>query len=230
MRQSLAEFIVHPANDPKTAYQLGVEPALRFTNTVGDVRDGAIFLWLGEDDRPAAAVQVFLHRNGNWYQEFSSLSTFPVSAEPVWKASSGVIFKPVPGAPKPSENPDMRLRQMKALLTDFSAEQDFPDDQRPVWEKLRLLTKPLARYGKPGKDVVDGALFAYVMTTDPEVYLMLEVRTGQNGPEWQYAFAVESMASVRGFWKGSEVWSLPLRQAWQDNRASYYIHNFGYDR
>ena len=46
-------------------YRLRPEPVLRFTNTVGDSRDGAIFLWLGEGGRPGAAVQVFQMRDGH---------------------------------------------------------------------------------------------------------------------------------------------------------------------
>ena len=44
---------------------------------------------------------------------------------------------------------------------------------------LRLLTTPVARYGKAGGVVEDGALFAFVEGTDPEVFLFLEVREGE---------------------------------------------------
>jgi len=227
MKASLVKINVHPVDDSKAAFRLLPDPVLRFTNSVGDVKDGAIFLWLGPDDRPAAAVQVFLHRNQGWFQEFSTLSTTRVAADGVWGPTrEAIVFKPVPDAPKPAETPEQRLRQMRALIEGFSGEQDMHKNEQTSWDPLRFLTKPLARYGKPGTDVLDGALFALVLTTDPEVYLMLEVRPGKDGPEWQYAFAAESTAALRCSLKGRRVWELPLRQAWLDRLAPYYIHYF----
>ena len=75
MKASLKVHAVHPADDPEVIFKLQSEPVMRFTNPVGTVKDGAIFLWTGADDRPEVAVQIFLHNNGTWYQEFSSLST-----------------------------------------------------------------------------------------------------------------------------------------------------------
>src|SRR5262245_58897888 len=63
MRRSLMAFEVHPASDRTTIFRLLPEPILRFTNPVGMSKDGAIFLWQGEADRPEAAVQVFLRRS-----------------------------------------------------------------------------------------------------------------------------------------------------------------------
>ena len=224
MKESLASITLRPSGDRTPPFVLKPEPVLRFTNSVGLAIDGAIFLWLGEGERPAAAVQVFMLRTGEWLEEFSSLSTSPLSAGEVWDARRpGVEFKLVPGAPKPAATAELRLRQMRDLAGGFSAEDDF---EQKSWQPLRLLTKPVARYGKAGTDVVDGALFAFVLTTDPEVYLMLEVRPGKGGPEWQYAFAPMTIYPVRAFWKGKEVWSLPYREAWTDRNAPFYARTF----
>jgi hypothetical protein len=224
MRSSLEVFKVQRVDDPSVTYRLEKEPVIRFTNPVGTSKDGAVFLWRGEGDRPEAAVQVFWHKNGNWFQEFSSFSPQPLSAGTVWTPGrAGVTFKPVPGAPRPAETTEQRLRQMRALAADFSAEDEA---ERRSWQKLRLLTKPFTRYGKSGGEIIDGALFSYVISTDPEVYLMLEARRGKDGPEWQYAFAPASIYALRGFWKKTEVWSLPYREAWTDSRAPFYVHYF----
>ena len=57
----------------------------------------------------------------------------------------GVEFKSIPGAPKPAETPEQRLRQMRLLTQDFAAEDYF---QNQSWQRLRLLAKPLARVRK----------------------------------------------------------------------------------
>ena len=148
MKASLKGHAVHPAADPKTIFKLQTEPVMRFTNSVGDVRDGAIFLWTGANQRPAVAVQIFLHINGTWYQEFSSLSTEPVAAGRRWHTTrGGVDFMPIPGAPLPAETAELRLRQIHDLVAGFSAEERLGEKS---WHKLRILTKPFARYGKPG--------------------------------------------------------------------------------
>jgi hypothetical protein len=216
MRRSLTAFDVHPAGDRGTTFRLLPEPIFRFTNPVGMSKDGAIFLWLGENDRPEAAVQVFLRRSDEqWVQELTSLSPAPFIAEaqdgPAWSPTrGGVEPKPIPGAPRPAEAGEQRLRQMRALTQDFVVEDDF---QGKSWQRLRLLSKPLARYGKPGTSLLDGALFSFVLGTDPEAYLMLEARIGPDGPEWQYAFAPMSIYALKATWKGKEVWSVPWRQA-----------------
>ena len=59
MKNSMAASEVRGGESGGDLYRLTTEPVLRFTNTVGDSRDGSIFLWLGDADRPEAAVQVF---------------------------------------------------------------------------------------------------------------------------------------------------------------------------
>lgn len=215
MRRSLMSFSVQPVDRPGPPFRLQPEPIFRFTNPVGTSRDGAIFLWFGEYDRPEVAVQVFVRRTDDqWVQEFTSLSPGPLIAQPrdgaAWSpAQGGVTLKPIPGAPKPAETPEQRLRQMRLLAQDFVAEDYF---QNQSWQRLRLLARPLARYGKPGSSLIDGALFSFVLGTDPEVYLMLEARTGNGGPAWQYAFAPMSTYALRASLKDREVWSLPYRR------------------
>jgi hypothetical protein len=77
MKQVLERYDVHSADEPRVAYRLRPDPACRFTNPVGFSRDGAVFLWLADDGRPAAAVQISLARAGHWFHDVSSLSTDP---------------------------------------------------------------------------------------------------------------------------------------------------------
>ena len=220
MKKSVADHTLHPAGDQNVTYRLQGEPAMRFTNSVGTVTDGTIFFWLDSDDRPVAAVQAYRTTSGSWHQAFSSLSAVPLSLGSVWNpARAGVDFKPVPGAPKPADTADQRLRQMHALHGGFKAEMNL---ELKVWHKLRPLTKPLLRYGKAGSDVIDGGVFAFVLTTDPEVYLLLEARRGKNGPEWHYAFAPEASAPIRCTWKGKDAWNFEFGPADNESRAPYY--------
>jgi hypothetical protein len=224
MKASLKHHAVHPVDDQSAELKLQSEPVMRFNNPVGDVQDGAIFLWTNADDRPEVAVQIFLHnKNGGWFQEFSSLSTAPLAAGEVWRTRErGIKFQAIPDAPRPAETAQLRLRQIRDLTAEFSAEQYY----NKTWENLRILTKPFARYGKRGTPIIDGVLLACVLTTDPEIYLLIEAREARDGPEWQYAFAPASIAPIRGFINKKEVWKLPYREAWTDSTAPYYVWGF----
>ena len=95
----------------------------------------------------------------------------------------GLVLKPLPGAPKPAGSAAQRLRQMRSLADGFRASDNF---KRKGWSELRLLPTPITRYGKDGTAPSDGALFAFVLGTDPEVFLFLEISSGKSGPVWQY--------------------------------------------
>ena len=215
--------------EPAAPLKLQPDPAFRLGDQGnGGILEGAIFTWAGADGRPGAAAQVFLHKHagrpdGEWKHEFTSLSTRPLSAteggDPRWTPDEpGVTFRPVPGAAKPEATAPRRLRQMRDLAAEFRAEDDFG---KLGFIPLRLLPTPIARYGKPGGSPEDGALFAFVQGTDPEVFLFLEVRAGADGPGWQYAAAPMSCWALKLAHKGERVWSLPLRSTEDPNRSFF---------
>jgi hypothetical protein len=213
MKTSMASYQVHSTAEPAMAYPLQAEPALRFTNPISGVSDGAVFFWIGGAGRPEATVQFYQGRSGTWVLELTSLSTAPFTAEGGlgldWRPErSGVEFRSIAGAPRPAETASERLRQMHALARAFAVEDHF---QRKSWHALRLLARPLARYGEPGSTPGDGAVFSFVLGTNPEAFLMIESRIGADGAEWQYALAPMTGYALKGSYQGQEVWSLPPR-------------------
>jgi len=79
-------------------------------------------------------------------------------------------------------------------------------------EELRLLPKPLYRYELKGvKDadpsLQDGAMFAFVMGTDPEVILLLEVMGRDDKVTWKYAFARATGTVANASLGSAVVWS-----------------------
>jgi hypothetical protein len=219
MKESVKSYEFTLAGDRVSAITLRPDPAFRLGRQGnGGILEGAIFLWADEVGRPEAAAQVFLLRHagrpdGQWLHEFTSLSTGTFTARqggvPRWSPEQpGVVFQPVPDAPRPAAAPTSRLRQIRALAADFRAEDNFGN---VGWEVLRMLSTPIARYGKTGGTPEDGALFAFVEGTDPEAFLFLEARPGKQGLEWQYALAPMSCWALKVQRKGQLVWSLPLR-------------------
>ena len=62
---------------------------------------------------------------------------------------------------------------MRDLAKEFTARQT---DRKDIDRDLRLLAQPIYRYEKTEGDLIDGGLFAFVLGTDPEAFLMIEAR------------------------------------------------------
>ena len=228
MREAMKGYEVAREGARPGPVRLRDVPAFRVGRQKGNLADGAIFLWLGEADRPEAAMEAFLLKepdapDGKWIHEFTSLATAPQIAHRDGKErwhplGPGLKFEPVPIAPKPAATPAQRARQVRAIADDFRAEDNFGDNG---WTALRMLTTPIARYGKAGSTAEDGALFAFVEGTDPEVFLFVEARPGRDGLEWHYALAPMGCWAVKVQLKGRPVWELPRRQTGDPSRPLF---------
>jgi hypothetical protein len=174
-----------------------VEQPLRFyTNPVrSNDQHGAIFLWT-EEGRPAVIGSIWSALNlqnpavrfvtHEWH---SLLSDPDVSAtrdgQAVWTSGqAGIAWEPLSGAPLPAASKSARLVQMRAIARRYSA-----TIQTQGESELRLMEQPLFRYAEGTADVVDGAIFDFAMTTDPELLLLVEARDTGGKRAWQIAFA-----------------------------------------
>jgi hypothetical protein len=87
---------------------------------------------------------------------------------------------------------------------------------------LRLLPRPLFQYEAIEAGVHEGALFAFVMGTDPELFLLLETRRTEAGPVWQYAVARFTTVSLQLSHDGREVWQCPAGTAFDGEQSYVY--------
>jgi hypothetical protein len=225
MKDSVTPYRIHRTAAGSPLFRLIAEPIFRLDNPVSQVKDSAIFLWTDPaTGRPEATIQMFRAPTGYWIHDWTSLSTGPIVAEvgrrAIWRPTPGLTFRPVPEAPAPAATPQTRLRQLRAMAEEFAATDDF---LRAGWSELRLLPKPWLRYGKVGSGIEDGALFAFAIGTDPEVFLMIESRPDPAGGfRWEYALAPMTSFEVRAFWKGKQVWTLPWRKDSFDPNEPFY--------
>ena len=228
MRDAMKIYGISRDADGSGSLKLLEEPVFRLGRQ-GNLLDGAVFLFVDEVGRPEVAIQPFLertetHPGGKWLHEFTSLSTGPLYARrggnTRWQPTTpGVEFRPLPDAPKPAASAAARLRQMRAIADEFVADDDFGGGG--TYRRLRMLTKPIARYGKPGGTPEDGALFAFVEDLDSEVFLFVEARQGKDGLKWQYGLAPMGCWAVKAKHKGREVWSLPRRSTGDPSQPLY---------
>ena len=227
MKRRAAEYEMYLGTDRKTKLSLLPEPVLRWANPVSGVKDGTVFLWTAAD-RPVIASSIFSYMPSRpvWIDQFQSLSESPLIAERrrrvVWYPSqAGIELKPLLDVPPPAKSAPLRLRQMRAMARDFTASVNW--EGRSHYE-LRLLSRPLYRYGKPDTEVVDGTLFTFAQGTNPEVLLLLEAHRGKTNLEWQYALAPMTSYAVEAKYKGTRVWVLPARSHGVPNKPWVCLH------
>jgi len=176
-----------------------------------------LLLWV-HDGRPVATASVFPFGR-DLCHELCSLSRHAElvardRSGTVWAPeSAGVKFQDVPDGPAPAETPTLRLAQMKSLGARFTATLTGWKDDESEREVLRLLPRPLYRYDMKAAedthpDLRDGALFAFVQGTDPEVLLLVEAVVLDDRLRWQYAFARATSGALEARLGDQLVWKV----------------------
>jgi hypothetical protein len=193
----------------KTKFELQPKPLLTYSNPVrGDVH-GSVFVWT-RNARPEVVGAFFDFRSeGKLDSELHVLATAGIAGwrdgREFWNTMKvGAKFQPVPRVAPPAATPAARLRQMRELAGDVTVERDHPEQGKGF---MRLLPQPIYRYASPEVNVADGALFVFVEGTDPETYLLIEARQG-NDPHWEFAFARMNIVKFTGAYKGEVVWEV----------------------
>ncbi|MGH8245423.1 MAG: hypothetical protein ACREUU_03220, partial [Gammaproteobacteria bacterium] len=185
----VAEFEFSIAIEPPRKLELRSEPVLRFSNPIRNVDDAAVFV-IHRRQRPELIATVMSYRDGKRNlrraYEFLSLSEDRLDASrsdvSLWHSEkAGVQWRDLPDAPPPAETAAERRRQMQRLAEKF---QVAVRSDRNRYE-LRLLSQPLYRYENAKADILDGALYALVEGTDPELVLALESPVEK--PNWRFA-------------------------------------------
>jgi hypothetical protein len=199
------------AEGSKTSIPLHEEPVLKWNNSVNQSVFGNIFLWT-KAGRPevVASIYQFYSPKKEFAAEFQSLSLDPLVIEKngkeVWAPKEpGVVFKAFEGAGEPSASKSQRLVAMKKLAGEFTVE--LTDWLSQESYHLRLLPTPLYRYGSPDSDVLDGALFAFTYTTDPELLVMVEARRIKEGHRWMYGHARMNVGELKVSYRDREIWN-----------------------
>jgi hypothetical protein len=215
IEESVNWYDVLPDGEAATA--LTPVPVIRWRNVVRGQEGAAIMVVWAHNGRPVAMASIYPW-NGKMHLEFDSLSRKNklIARDKdlvIWSPETvGVEFKDVPKAPKPAKTAPERLRQMKAIAECFKATMTGWQADNSDQEILRLLPRPLFRYGltkaqAPDAKLLDGALFAYVLGTDPEAVLVLEAIGTAEKADWQYAFARATSGGLEVKLDGVVVWT-----------------------
>jgi hypothetical protein len=179
-------------------------PILRYSDAARGMPDATVWR-LGKDGRPGALVALEIRKKQNQHilnYEFLALAgaPFELSSGPfTWTPTVGMLqWKPLTDGPKPAGKEALRLSQMRMLSQRFSAFELYQGER----SKLRMLTQPIDRYTPSNRPNADGAIFAFVYGTNPEVVLFLET----DGATWSSAAGRLSSAASWLMLDDKEVW------------------------
>jgi hypothetical protein len=221
--ESLTWYEVFP--DPDAQEPAETRPVLRWANNARGSENGATVLFVHRG-RPLAAACIYPWAN-RLEHDFESLSRGRIVArregQIVWQPQEpGVSFADVPGAPAPAESRPQRLRQLKMLAEQFQATMLGWKPDNSDREELRQLSRPLYRYEPQDPGVVDGAVFAFAMGTDPEALLLLEAVEEGGAATWKYAFARRTSGELEGRFQNAVVWKAARFPTQKDPRLPHY--------
>jgi hypothetical protein len=222
MKTALARYTIQVGGQKEPARV--ADPCLRWTNPIGTGAAGVIAVYAHHGGRPAAIGQFFLWGQTKWVNEFTIIPESDVTilrtGRLFWKPTEYVCkFTDLPGAPPAAPKPVLRLAQMRALAANFSVVDYF--GAKETKEDLRLLPQPVYRYAE-GKTILDGALFVFVLGTDPECCVLLEAYQDGKVPRYRYAVAPMSIFQLEARYKGAPVWAIERRPDAGDQCRSYY--------
>lgn len=211
---------VHDAQGTPVEATRRPEPVLRFTNPLHDAQsDGALLLWVNKQ-LPLFLASYSIRNEKEVFRELSIVSPVAIQCRRggrlVW-APPAASYRTVsiPEAPAPAANERLRLIQMRSLVRRFQA------------GKMRLMPTPLYRYSATEQGVLDGALFAFTLTNDPEVIISISaVQREGEASHWEYGVCRmnsfpqsvrlddRSVWSVEGYWKNPRSPNDPYVEQW----------------
>ena len=183
------------------------------TSRTVNIQDGVLVGWVDEKGIPVAAAPICLIPDSTteWAIELQSLSSGPFwlrsEKNGVWRPRQpGVEWQVCTDAQIPSDSKALRLAQMRSLARRFRGDDDFEKEK----SVLRLLPSPLVRYSNVATGLVDGALFAFVHGTDPEMLIMIEARqNAMNHVAFHWALAPMTAFELRAYLDRVQVWHKP---------------------
>ena len=240
--QDLAsQFQLELVRDRDASLKLQTEPLLTYTNPVrarGQI--GSIFLWT-QGSRPAVVGSLWTFRGKNDARlsiELHSLSQHRIAATmpaienprrtlPAWNPPESVFDWKSISAANANVTDERRLRILvRRWAEKFQAEVVNPNASSE--EPLRRLSKPIYEY----KDdtVAYGALFAFVLATDPELILSLEARKPETenaaaGVQLYYAFSRMTGRPLEIKLDGEAAQTLPKAPVWDGSQLYYFCPN-----
>lgn len=227
-RERAQSIDMRPADDPERRFDQHAAPLLKYTNPVRSVQQhGSVFLWTRQG-RPAVIASIWsaidrdqpeMRRiNFEWHSLCKEAVIAERSDQRLWNSSEpGIIWQTFRGSPAVAGSRRLRLLQMRQMARSLSARIKTSESE------LRLMPQPLYRYPERTSGATDGAVFAFVMGTDPEVFALIEAGPGDDGkPQWRLGLARFTNFPLTVKQGDRELWSCEMARPFQ-RTGKYFL-------
>ena len=202
------------------------EPLMQWQNTTRLSEEGLFYAWT-IDRRPVALICVFTFELEAIRAKHELLCLQPggltakIDGQVVWTPDESLAkFTEVPGADPPAASPARRKLQWTQIARRFTGSHVHPEGEVTT---LRRMSRPIYAYASPKHKVIDGVILPMVISTDPEIFLMLEARQTDAGPKWFYAAVPSHYHELRLSLDDQVVWTKPLRMEFQNARQGQSV-------
>lgn len=229
LNQTIQKFSVRQQTVPETIARPPEVAAVRWINPQSGSRDGILSIF-NAGGRPVCMAQLGIYSGGNAIHEFHVTSDQPFSLlrddEVMWESAVPTLkFQKLSESPEPRPNPLQRTVQMRRLAAEFEVWDDH-GWTRTVRQKLRLLPRPIYRYTDMNKGVIDGAVFSFALSNDPEAVLILEAVKDNDMTHWQYAFSPVTIYALEAHRNGSIAWSASERRVFNTGHLGQFVGDY----
>jgi hypothetical protein len=233
MLKAMQKYTVVVDGDETSKATLDAKALVRWSNPIADVVDGLLTVYTqGPADRPAMIAHFYVHGpllNGLEMHEFAEIHPGKVELirgqTRVWVPGERYTrFQELPGAPQPSEKAALRIAQIKSMAARFEIIDGYHfATEKPQPQPLRMMARPTYRYGEADGELVDGVLFTYVLATDPEACLLIEIHRNDGKYTWHYAVFPLTIYSLEARLDRKTVWEKPEAMVFGNPTAPHYI-------
>jgi hypothetical protein len=215
LTQAAKDLTLLNPSDQQARFTLMDQPVLHYDNATGLSTDGVTFLWLA-GTRPVAAVSFSIRRTPRnaVYRECTSLWPAPLDCQSngasFWSPKrGGLVAQRLKDGPVPADGERQRLTQMRNIARRFTV--TWHHSRTDESTQLHLLPTPLYRFAAEQDRILDGALFAFSPTNDPEMLLLLEAARDKPGEAAYWRYSLARMSSLKEVVRldGQEIWTVP---------------------
>ena len=208
--QQIPKYTFHLESNKDEALKVNPEAKLRYWNPIRIGNNhGELFIWTHKGRAVLAGSILSYELDAEQRRvahEFHSFSQEKITgvrgSTKIEMSAPGVKFKPISDAPKPGKSRAQRMVQLRRLAKSFDATTLLNNE---TTQPLRPLSQPIYRYET--KEInEDGAIFAYVTGTDPELLVAIETRQTKDGVQWHFAAGRFSDLPITLNYKKEAVW------------------------
>lgn len=213
-QEEAARYVIANPDNNQTL-ELQPEPLLKWGNPQRGGHEGNLFVWRREG-RPEVIGSLFKYTVGERVREkhaLHSLAEGPLRAEfngmTVWNpVEPGLTWFTPENAPQPAAAAKAQSLQMRGISRKYTV---TLTDEKQVVTELRLLPQPILEYAAPSRKILNGAIFAYAIATDPEAMLVVELVQQEGKEVYRCGFARSHYGKLQAVDEnGKEIWSLQL--------------------